>query len=222
MTTRPPLPPDVQAMLESEREIPAVSAVQRARALARARKALEAPRAPATSSARVSALHRWVAAAAALVASVGLAAAAYELHEKLNPAPASTPAHRAMPRAVASAAAAPVAVASEPALAPAAEARPAPAREATRPDAIREELRLLRQARADVAREDFLAALRPITEHARRFKDGRLAEEREALRVKVLAGLGRGSEAHRAATAFEARFPRSVLLPAVRRMAPAR
>jgi hypothetical protein len=69
-----------------------------------------------------------------------------------------------------------------------------------------------------VAREDFAAAQPPIAEHARRFQDGRLAEEREALRVKSLAGLGRSDEARRAAAAFKARFPRSVLLPAVSQM----
>jgi hypothetical protein len=59
-----------------------------------------------------------------------------------------------------------------------------------------------------------------IAEHARRFKDGRLTEEREALRVKSLAGLGRSDEARRAAAAFRARFPRSVLLSAVNQMSP--
>jgi hypothetical protein len=81
-----------------------------------------------------------------------------------------------------------------------------------------DELVLLRQARAAVARQDFAAALGPISEHARQFKSGRLAEEREALRVKALSGLGRTEEARRAADAFEARFPRSVLLPAVSKM----
>jgi hypothetical protein len=76
----------------------------------------------------------------------------------------------------------------------------------------------LGQARTAVARQDFAAALAPIAEHRRRFKEGRLAEEREALRVKALSGLGRTEDARRASDAFEARFPRSVLLPAVRRM----
>jgi len=73
-------------------------------------------------------------------------------------------------------------------------------------------------ARSAVARQDFGAALGLLTEHARRFKEGRLAEEREALRVRALAGLGRTEEARRAAGQFQARFPRSVLLPAVRQM----
>jgi hypothetical protein len=63
-------------------------------------------------------------------------------------------------------------------------------------------------------------AIPPLSaaQHARRFKTGRLVEEREALRVKALAGLGRTEEARRAAAAFRARFPRSVLLPAVSQM----
>src|SRR5579871_5869868 len=85
-------------------------------------------------------------------------------------------------------------------------------------DLARQELRLLERARAAVAREDFAAALPPLTEHARHFRDGRLAEEREALRVKALAGLGRTAEARRAMAAFEARFPRSPLLSAVNQM----
>jgi len=74
------------------------------------------------------------------------------------------------------------------------------------------------QARAAVARQDYASALPPLGEHARRFKNGRLAEEREALHVRALAGLGRTDEARRAAHRFEARFPRSVLLPAVKQM----
>ena len=76
----------------------------------------------------------------------------------------------------------------------------------------------MREARAAVARGDFAAALSPIAEHTRRFKNGRLVEEREALRVKALGGLGRTAEARHAAAAFRARFPRSVLLPAVSQM----
>ena len=76
----------------------------------------------------------------------------------------------------------------------------------------------MRQARAAVARGDFEGALSATVEHARRFKNGRLVEEREALRVKALVGLGRGEEARHAASAFRARFPRSVLLPAVGQM----
>jgi hypothetical protein len=68
-------------------------------------------------------------------------------------------------------------------------------------------------------REDFAAAMVPILDHARRFRNGRLTEEREALRVKALSGLGLRKEARRAAADFETRFPRSPLLSAVNRLA---
>jgi hypothetical protein len=219
----PPLPPDVSALLDRERDIPPVPAAVRARALARARAALAAGgvtrRAPPARPSRL----RWAAAVAlACVASGAMAAAGYEIHarwvaSRSDPGAAPPPQVNAPTR--------PVSVATPPAPrepAPSlADATPAPSLAAprlSRADAARVELRLLRQARAAVARQDFAAALPPIAEHAHRFKDGRLAEEREALRVKALAGLGRTAEARRAAAAFEARFPRSVLLPAVSKM----
>ena len=45
-----------------------------------------------------------------------------------------------------------------------------------------------------------------------------LVEEREALRVKSLAGLGRHEDAQRAAAEFHARFPHSVFLSTFERM----
>lgn len=81
--------------------------------------------------------------------------------------------------------------------------------------ALSDELRWLAPARQALARRDFGAALTAIAEHARRFREGRLVEEREALRVKALAGLGRVNEARAAAGEFRRRFPRSALLPAI-------
>ena len=77
------------------------------------------------------------------------------------------------------------------------------------------ELGLLQRARAAVASGRFSAALRAIAEHQRRFPAGHLQEEREALRVKALAGLGKTDEAHRAAEKFRSRFPDSVLSPRI-------
>lgn len=211
--SRPPLSPEASALLDQEREIPALPAPVRARALARSRAAVVAGvRLPVTSGAPPR--MRWAAAVAfACVASAALGAAAYGLRARFWDPPIAHPTTT------------PTAAAATPArTTPAVSAAPAPtpARSVDRPlspaDTAREELRLLRQARAAVSRADYADALPPIAEHARRFRDGRLAEEREALRVKSLAGLGRTEEAHRAAAGFEARFPRSVLLPAVRRM----
>jgi hypothetical protein len=76
-----------------------------------------------------------------------------------------------------------------------------------------DELDLLQRAQAAFVGRGFADALALLVEHARRFPDGRLAEEREALRIRSLTGCGRADEARRAAAAFAARFPRSVLLP---------
>lgn len=90
---------------------------------------------------------------------------------------------------------------------------PAPRRSAAADasDTDRLELGLLQRVRAAVAAGEFSAALDSIAEHQRRFPAGRLREEREALRIKALAGLGRNDEARRAAERFRERFPRSVL-----------
>ncbi len=213
------LPPELRSLLDQERVIPSLPAWQRARAMARARAVLGAP-VTATARPFVAAPRpRWAAAAAAgLVVSGAVAAAAYEIHTRFAPGPMSRPASViSVPKVVASAPASPAPLVAVPELPPA----PAPTVAAPGPspaDAAREELHLMRQARAAVARGDFAAALSPITEHTRRFKNGRLVEEREALRVKALVGLGRSEEARHAAAAFRARYPRSVLLPAVGRM----
>jgi hypothetical protein len=72
------------------------------------------------------------------------------------------------------------------------------------------ELELLRTARRDVTRGDYAGALAAIGQHRRRFENGTLVEEREALRIKSLAGIGRAKEARAAAAAFRTRFPHSV------------
>jgi hypothetical protein len=223
MSTRP-LSPETRALLERERAIQPLPAAQRARAIARAQAALAAgnaaTRVPAGDHRRRG---RWaLAAAAALLCSAAVGAAAYEIHARLARAPQIVPVAKAPAVAVAPAAR-PAAVAADeqPVAADEQPVAPEPVAAApalSRAEAARAELRLLRAARTAVARGDFAAALVPIGEHAHRFKNGRLAEEREALRVKSLAGLGRTEEARRAAAAFRARFPRSVLLPAVSRM----
>ena len=219
MTTRSPVSPEVRALLDQERVIPPVSPSQRARAMARARAALAAPVVITSAPSAAAPRTRWAAAAAAvLVVGAAVAAAAYEIHTRLVPAAVARPA--AVAAAPAVAARPPASSAADVAVP---DLSPTPAATVAGPssspaDAARAELRLLRQARAAVARGDFAAALSPIAEHTRRFKNGRLVEEREALRVKALVGLGRAGEARHAAAEFRARFPRSVLLPAVSQM----
>lgn len=79
------------------------------------------------------------------------------------------------------------------------------------------EFALMRQAQAAYASEDYPTAIHVLLEHAARYPSGRLAEEREALRVRTLLGLRRPDEARRALDAFEGRFSQSVLLPSLRR-----
>jgi hypothetical protein len=88
-----------------------------------------------------------------------------------------------------------------------------PERPATAQESYAAELGLLQKAHLAYANGTYSAALVLVAEHARRFPNGRLAEEREALRVRSLASAGRADAARRAVAAFAARFPRSVLLP---------
>jgi TolA-binding protein len=74
------------------------------------------------------------------------------------------------------------------------------------------ELGLLEPARQSIARGDFGGALGAIAQHQREFPRGQLTEEREALRVRALWGMGQHSQAESAANAFRKRYPRSGLL----------
>jgi hypothetical protein len=205
---------EVRSLLEHERQVSVLPAAARARAVSRARSALAAGVATRQVPSRAPSAVRWAAAVGlACLATVGAGAAAYSIGV------------RARPRAPTVAAApdlespAPHRGLGDEAIANGRDA-PAVAERSSRSTAgaVRAELRLLQQARAAVAREDFLSAIQLLGEHARRFKEGRLVEEREALRVRSLAGLGRRGAARRAAADFEANFPRSPLLPTVREM----
>jgi hypothetical protein len=158
---------------------------------------------------------QWFAAGVVVsLASVAMGAVGYQVRARLAPpaiggAPASSIVETVRPQVT------PAPTGDLPAVVSVAAPTASP-----RIDQGRSELRLLRQARAAVAREDYAAALPPIAEHARRFKGGRLAEEREALRVKALVGVGRIDEAQRAAADFRLRFARSVLLSVVSELSP--
>jgi hypothetical protein len=203
-------------LLDHERDIPSVRATERTRALTRARAALVAGlagRVPPSPPAR------WAAVGVGVwLATAGVGVAAYQVRAHF-----AQESQESIDRAAA--AAAEIAASARPAAVPAPSTE-APALPAivssplapSRADVARTELRLLRQARAAVAREDYAAALPPIAEHARRFKNGRLTEEREALRVKALAGVGRVDEAQRVADAFRTRFSTSVLLPVIAKL----
>jgi hypothetical protein len=197
----------------------------RARALARARAIVAAGgKIPATHLAelpkplprpvpRGQRLLRIALAASVLVAlgAVGAVAAHYRSPRAPQlPLPAPPPPCPAVQNA-------PVPAPSEPPRTDAKHVVPAkparPSRASAKDDAVEIELALLQRAHSAYTRHDFSGALALIAEHSRRFPNGHLAEQREALRVRSLGGSGRTEEAHRAAAAFATRFPRSVLLP---------
>jgi TolA-binding protein len=96
------------------------------------------------------------------------------------------------------------------ALEPTPAARSAPRARARERDP-RVELQLLDQAQEAVTAGRFEAALALLEAHARRFPNGALVEERDALLIRTLSSLGRSSEAREAGAVFRRRFPRSVL-----------
>jgi hypothetical protein len=220
----PPLEPELQALLNPGKIERRAPPEVRARALARGRAIVAAGgRIPPTSSlellpppsakaVRSNGLVRigLPTSLAAAVVAIGAAAA-------LRSPPART---QAVTVAVS---AQPTAAASEPvqgssippeAAAPPLVAPPKPARSA-HPDGelATTELQLLARAQAAYMRHDFTRAIALVSELTRRFPNGHLAEEREALRVRSLLGAGRMAEGQRAGAAFADRFPRSVLLP---------
>lgn len=92
----------------------------------------------------------------------------------------------------------------------------APPPEPSTPTNASEEARLLLAARRALAR-DPATALARADEHARRFADSTLAEERELVAVRALVALDRGTEAQARAARFTERFPGSVHASALAR-----
>ncbi len=213
-----PLSPELRGLLESERAVPEQPQAVRDRAVLRARAALRAGSVSARGK-LPSAGVRWLIAAATVLIAANLLATALR---------AQRHATESLPDASATSAV------SRRSLARSHETEPAPfepearAPESAGPSTAQPqvptphavpavevytlELKLLAPARVAVAQGDFASALTAIAAHARRFPGGRLAEEREALRVQALSGLGRAKEAQRAASAFRQRFPSSILL----------
>lgn len=74
---------------------------------------------------------------------------------------------------------------------------------------------LLQKGRTAMVRGDAEGALAAVEEHATRFPQGRLAEEREALRIQALVAEDRDPEARTALGAFEHAYPNSLLGPAL-------
>ena len=74
---------------------------------------------------------------------------------------------------------------------------------------------LLQKGRTAMVRGDTEGALAAVEEHATRFPRGKLAEEREALKVQALVAEDRAPEARAALGAFQRNYPKSLLGPAL-------
>ena len=233
----PPLPPSVEALLVHERAPLSQPEIVRARILARAREALRAaPTVPLSPRGTTVSSRRFLFAAAAAITLLAGVAAAYQMLGRPTP---PTPHKLGPARATAQIPVEPPSTATEPTLKRAEATVPTPAatplptadpgrrsltasKRASRQSGGREgwmeELQLLGRARQSDAHDNYPEVLALVAEHERTYPDGRLAEEREVLRVKALVGLGRGGEARRAAVKFRRQFPRSVLLPKIEDM----
>ena len=215
---------EIEQMVERGRTVRPLPDVVRARALARARATIAAAE-PSTRVVMPAAGARGrvgrIAAAASLTLLLGAAGAVAALRAGALDRFRSAPASPSNPPAVTPVRIAPVP--SEPPSRAAPElpatVKPHASRTASAQESYAAELRLLHRAQVAFAGEDFSAALMLVAEHARRFPSGRLAEEREALRIRSLAASGRSEDARRATAAFAARFPRSVLLPRLQQTA---
>lgn len=164
---------------------------------------------------------------AASLAAVGLALAGARVYDWQTPASnATAPSEQVPPpspvqRPLAVGGALPGVAASSPAVVPQAvppraEATPSTsAAEGARALNLKQyaaELLLLEPARSSIARGDYSAALTAIDQHRREFPRSQLSEEREALRIRALWGLGQRPAALTAAKSFRKRYPRSSLL----------
>ncbi|MFO0642061.1 MAG: hypothetical protein U0183_22745 [Polyangiaceae bacterium] len=92
--------------------------------------------------------------------------------------------------------------------------RPGPS--ATGEGSLGAETRLVRDATSALQRGDGAAALAALDEHARKYPQGVLSEERDAQRVLALCALGRVAEAKSGAARFVVRHPSSALVSKVR------
>ena len=224
----PPLSPEAASLLKSESDLVTQPEDFRRRAMLRARAAqsgisMAPDAAPMRGGRRWPAGHHWMLGAAAAIAatlslagirarrnSVVVAESSVSTPVAEDPTGSVPPATPAAPFTEGT---------PEPASVPA--PRAAPARAPSGTDSYALELKLLKPARAALARGDCASALAALTEHERRFRNGRLAEEREALRVTALSGAGRTDEARQVAGAFRKRYPQSVLLSRMKEPDPA-
>jgi hypothetical protein len=215
----PRFAPEVEALLAHERTIPPPYDFTRARVLARARKSLKDGNLVSLTIPTLASHHLPYAAFVGL--ALVAATAAFQVLRGGSQS-SDIQAQVATPQQLTSAleeAQAPQEppLAQEPvppaaAVAPAETLLPRAKSAVSRHDTAIEELALLEHAQLAAAHNDHGEVLVIARDHEARYPKGRLSEEREALRVRAMIGLGQLSEARQTAARFHRNFPRSVLL----------
>jgi hypothetical protein len=214
----PRFAPEIEALLAHERTIPPPYDFTRARVLARARKSLKDGNLVSFTIPTLANHHLPYAAFAGLALVIATAAFQVLRSSKHEVATHAQPATNAPLTSVEEIAlpsqtppslqntVAPAAAASDEA------ALPHGKKGTSRHDTVVEELALLERAQLAATRNDHTTVLVIAHEHEIRYPKGRLNEEREALRVRAMIGLGQLGEARQTAARFHRSFPRSVLL----------
>jgi hypothetical protein len=93
--------------------------------------------------------------------------------------------------------------------APAREPAVSPSRKSPTPDPLVEEVAILSKATSALRAGKPAEGLRLLSDHQRKFPNGRLAEERRAARIQALCALGRRTEAEAELTRLAQSSPRS-------------
>jgi hypothetical protein len=228
---------DVRRLIERTRGVDSVPAEARARVLARVESVVSASGADirrAGSGGRASGLRDWMrrlspyvttfvvgAATGAMAMRQGARMRSVATHESTSLDRGANIERSAPPVALAQGGPEPLQDTGESDVAPTASSpssRPTPFEgwgASARGAAISEERALLDIARAALEREDGSAALGATREHERRFPNGVLVQEREAMVIRALVMMGDTKGALARAGRFRERYPDSMLLPAV-------
>jgi hypothetical protein len=189
---------------------------------------LAARLAPHVAAPAASVLLPWVVAGVALLGAAGVIVLARDrapavqpsaIHAETSPPPESTQPTVAIAAPEASAPAAPAPVV-QPHAAVETPAKPtrAPIAERARPAPPPRELDLLTSAHAALHANDLARALALAERHASLYVIGTFAEEREAIAIEALHGLGQRDRARTRFTAFTMRYPHSSYRARLERM----
>lgn len=227
-----PLDDDIRGLLERTRPIEAAPSTAKAHVLARVSFLATLPAASTVGasgtsdglagSARVRTASRVGPLSAAFVFGTIVGALAVHSIDRRRPEipervdQVERPSALAMPSAdVPAVPVVPASVPSPPPRLAASQVSTHPATPSNAEGTLAAERALLDGARSAIEREDGAAALALVNEHKRRFRNGFLVQERDAMAIRALSLLGRADEARAGAAKFRARFPDSLLWPAI-------